>query len=64
MKFENFVAKYFAMSDDVWACHANPWSVWTRYSCLPLLVGMHVVAKHATGRVLALISGVDIMVLV
>ncbi|KZN37184.1 hypothetical protein N480_15440 [Pseudoalteromonas luteoviolacea S2607] len=38
MKFENFAAKYFAMSDDVWARHANPWSVWTRYSCLPLLL--------------------------
>lgn len=27
----------FKMSDDVWAVHANPWSVWTRYPCLPLL---------------------------
>ncbi len=26
----------FQMSDDVWARHANPWSVWTRYPCVPL----------------------------
>ncbi|OCQ18362.1 hypothetical protein A7985_23830 [Pseudoalteromonas luteoviolacea] len=38
MKFEHFAAKYFAMSDEVWARHTNPWSVWTRYSCLPLLL--------------------------
>lgn len=25
------------MSDEVWDRHANPWSVWTRYLCLPLL---------------------------
>lgn len=24
------------MTDEVWAHHANPWSVWTRYLCLPL----------------------------
>ncbi|KZN43519.1 DUF6653 family protein [Pseudoalteromonas luteoviolacea] len=38
MKFENFAAKYFAMSEEVWARHTNPWSVWTRYSCFPLLL--------------------------
>ena len=27
-----------AMSDAVWMRHANPWSVWTRFSCLPLIV--------------------------
>lgn len=26
------------MTDDVWLRHANPWSVWTRFSCLPLIV--------------------------
>ena len=32
------IAQAFAMSDEVWARHANPWSVWTRFSILPLLV--------------------------
>ncbi len=26
------------MTDEVWARHTNPLSVWTRYICLPLLV--------------------------
>ena len=26
------------MDDDVWARHANPWSVYTRFTCLPLIV--------------------------
>ena len=26
------------MDDATWARHANPWSVYTRFSCLPLLV--------------------------
>ena len=26
------------MSEDVWERHANPWSVWTRYAALPLLI--------------------------
>ena len=25
------------MTDEVWSRHVNPWSVWTRYPCLPLL---------------------------
>jgi hypothetical protein len=28
----------FGMSDDVWARHANPWSVWTRFTVLPLVI--------------------------
>lgn len=31
------VTALFRMTDDVWERHANPWSVWTRYSALPLL---------------------------
>lgn len=27
------------MDDAAWARHASPWSVWTRFSILPLLVG-------------------------
>ena len=26
------------MDDATWARHSNPWSVWTRFSCLPLIV--------------------------
>lgn len=32
------VTALFHMTDEVWERHANPWSVWTRYSALPLLV--------------------------
>jgi len=35
---EEFIAKAFSMSDTVWERHANPLSVWTRYSVLPILV--------------------------
>ncbi len=37
MNMEKLAQKLFKMSDEVWERHANPWSVWTRYSCLPLL---------------------------
>lgn len=32
------VAQLFHMSDDVWARHANSWSVWTRVASFPLLL--------------------------
>ncbi|MEL6555599.1 MAG: DUF6653 family protein [Cyanobacteria bacterium J06621_11] len=32
------VADFLHMTDSVWARHANPWSVWTRYMALPILV--------------------------
>lgn len=32
------IAASFAMSDEVWQRHANPWSVWTRNTVLPLLI--------------------------
>ncbi len=35
---EEFIAKAFSMSDAAWQRHANPLSVWTRYSVLPILV--------------------------
>ena len=35
---EAVIAKVFSMSDEVWERHANPLSVWTRYSVLPVLV--------------------------
>ena len=31
------VARAFAMSDEVWERHANPWSCWTRLPVLPLM---------------------------
>jgi len=37
MTLEKSIAKFFKMSDDVWARHANPWSVWTRYTTMPAL---------------------------
>lgn len=37
MAIEKAAAKAFRMTDAVWARHANPWSVWTRFPCLPLL---------------------------
>ena len=33
------LADAFHMTDAVWERHANPWSVWTRYGSLPLLIG-------------------------
>ena len=34
----NRIAQVMGMSDAAWRRHANPWSVWTRFTCLPLLV--------------------------
>ncbi len=38
MNLERMIVRVFAMNDEVWARHANPWSVWTRFTILPLLV--------------------------
>jgi hypothetical protein len=32
------IASFFGMNDDTWAHHANPWSVWSRTTVLPLLI--------------------------
>jgi len=32
------LADAFHMTDAVWERHTNPWSVWTRYGALPLLI--------------------------
>lgn len=38
MTLERRIAAAFALDDAAWARHVNPWSGWTRFSCLPLLV--------------------------
>jgi hypothetical protein len=38
MNFEQRIAAAFRMSDEVWERHANPWSVWSRFTALPFLV--------------------------
>ncbi len=38
MTLERKVAKVFNLTDENWMKHANPWSVWTRYSVLPIIV--------------------------
>lgn len=38
MALERKVASAFRMDDKTWRRHANPWSVWTRLTVLPLLI--------------------------
>ena len=38
MTLERGLANLFRLTDDNWMKHANPWSVWTRYSVLPLII--------------------------
>ena len=38
MTLEEKIARLFSMTEETWARHANPWSVWTRFTVLPLLV--------------------------
>lgn len=38
MTLEAQLAKAFNLQGDNWLKHANPWSVWTRFSTLPFLV--------------------------
>jgi hypothetical protein len=34
---ESKIARLFSISEETWARHANPWSVWTRFTVLPVL---------------------------
>lgn len=38
MTLERKISKLFNLTHDNWMKHSNPWSVWTRYSVLPLIV--------------------------
>lgn len=38
MTIERKIAQVFKLNDENWMKHANPWSVWTRYSVLPIIV--------------------------
>ena len=38
MTVERKIASIFRLDEKNWMKHANPWSVWTRYSVLPLIV--------------------------
>jgi len=38
MTLERKIASAFRMGDVTWRRHANPWSVWTRFTVLPLLI--------------------------
>ncbi|ACK72399.1 conserved hypothetical protein [Gloeothece citriformis PCC 7424] len=38
MTLERTIASAFDMKDETWQRHASPWSVWTRFSVLPLLI--------------------------
>ena len=38
MTLERKIAGLFKLTNENWMKHANPWSVWTRYSVLPIIV--------------------------
>jgi hypothetical protein len=38
MTLEKRISRVFGLDDEAWMRHANPWSVWTRHTVLPLLV--------------------------
>ena len=38
MKLEQRISAAFRMTDETWARHANPWSVWTRFTAFPALI--------------------------
>jgi hypothetical protein len=38
MTLEKCISRIFGLDDETWMRHANPWSGWTRFTVLPLLV--------------------------
>ena len=41
MTLERKIAAAFNINEITWMRHANPWSVWTRNTALPLLISCH-----------------------
>lgn len=48
MSIAKAIASIFRMTDEVWARHTNPWSVWTRFVTLGLIV-LAVWYRHTLG---------------
>jgi hypothetical protein len=38
MRLEQRITAAFHMTDETWERHANPWSVWTRFTAFPALI--------------------------
>jgi hypothetical protein len=38
MSVTSKIAGAFGMTEDAWKRHANPWSVWTRFAAIPLMI--------------------------
>jgi hypothetical protein len=38
MTLERKISEIFKLTDENWLKHANPWSVWTRYTVLPVII--------------------------
>jgi hypothetical protein len=38
MKLGDLIISIFRMGEDTWERHANPWSVWSRTTVLPVLI--------------------------
>jgi hypothetical protein len=38
MSFDEKTAQFFGLDEKGWERHSNPWSVWTRFTVLPILI--------------------------
>jgi hypothetical protein len=38
MNLASNIATAFSMNEEAWRRHANPWSVWTRFAAIPLMI--------------------------